>query len=147
MAPARTLSNVGWSSLDVAVVGGGIGGLATAIAMRRSGHKVTIYERSDFAGEVGASVSCAANGTRWLHEWDVDIQKGDPVLLRKLINRNWNSGEPVSVYDLDDYEEKWGYIYWMVSDLIPSTTIELSLADFVVSPTRYARHADGQCSE
>lgn len=99
-----------WSSLDIAVVGGGIGGLAAGLALRRAGHEVTIYERSDFAGEVGASISCAANGTRWLHEWNVDVEKGDPVILKKLINRDWETGEPVSVYDLDDYEEKWGYV-------------------------------------
>ncbi|KAK2753619.1 hypothetical protein FQN54_007396 [Arachnomyces sp. PD_36] len=103
----------GWSQLNVAIVGGGIGGIAVAIALRRAGHKTTIYERSDFAGEVGASVSCAANGTRWLHEWGVDIQKGDPVVLQKLINRDWKTGEPISVYDLSDYEEKWGYVYNM----------------------------------
>lgn len=102
-----------WRALDVAVIGGGIGGLSAAIALRRAGHIVTIYERADFAGEVGASVSCAANGTRWLHEWDVDVQKGDPVVLKKLINRDWKTGDPVSVYDLDDYEEKWGYAYNM----------------------------------
>ena len=113
MAPARTLSNPDWTPLNVAVIGGGIGGLAVAIALRRSGHLITIYERSDFAGEVGASISCAANGTRWLHEWGVDIAKGDGVVLRKLINRDWSTGEPVSVYDLADYEEKWGYIYYM----------------------------------
>ncbi|KAI7478972.1 salicylate hydroxylase [Hortaea werneckii] len=106
-------SQSGWRRLDAAVVGGGIGGLCAGIALRRAGHKVTIYERSDFVGEVGASVSCAANGTRWLHEWGVDIEKGDPVLLRKLINRDWKTGEPISVYDLDDYEEKWGYVYNM----------------------------------
>lgn len=100
----------GWRSLDVAIVGGGIGGLAAAISLRRSGHKVTVYERADFVGEVGASISCAANGTRWLHEWGVDVEKGDPVVLRKLINRDWKTGEPVSVFDLDDYEEKWGYV-------------------------------------
>jgi salicylate hydroxylase len=113
MAPARTLSNPDWTELSIAVVGGGIGGLAAAIALRRAGHTVTIYERSDFAGEVGASISCAANGTRWLHEWEVDIAKGDGVVLRKLINREWETGEPVSVYDLADYEQKWGYIYYM----------------------------------
>ena len=113
MAPARTLSNPQWSSLDVAVIGGGIGGLAVAIALRRAGHSVTIYERSDFAGEVGASISCAANGVRWLDEWEVDVEKGDPVILRKLINRDWKTGEPVSVYDLADYEERWGYVYYM----------------------------------
>ncbi|CAG5156601.1 uncharacterized protein ALTATR162_LOCUS4398 [Alternaria atra] len=103
----------GWRLLRVGVIGGGIGGLSTAIALRQAGHEVTIYERNDFAGEAGASVSCAANGTRWLHEWGVDVQKGDPVVLKKLINRDWKTGEPVSVYDLDDYEERWGYAYNM----------------------------------
>ncbi|KAH8170067.1 FAD binding domain-containing protein [Sarocladium implicatum] len=105
--------NSGWRSLNVGVIGGGIGGMSVAIALRRGGHNVTIYERSDFAGEVGASVSCAANGTRWLHEWGVDVEKGDPVVLKKLINRDWKTGEPVSVYDLDDYEKRWGYVYNM----------------------------------
>ncbi|RAL16368.1 FAD/NAD(P)-binding domain-containing protein [Aspergillus homomorphus CBS 101889] len=103
----------GWRRLSVGIVGGGIGGLAAAISLRRAGHEVVIYERHDFAGEVGASISCAANGTRWLHEWGVDIPKGDPVVLKKLINRDWKTGEPVSVYDLDDYEERWGYVYNM----------------------------------
>ncbi|KAF6814073.1 salicylate hydroxylase protein [Colletotrichum sojae] len=103
----------GWRKLSVGVVGGGIGGMSVAIALRRAGHDVSIYERNDFAGEVGASVSCAANGTRWLHEWGVDVAKGDPVVLKKLINRDWKTGEPVSVYDLDDYEERWGYVYNM----------------------------------
>lgn len=102
-----------WRRLNIGIIGGGIGGMSAAIALRRAGHHVTIYERHDFAGEVGASVSCAANGTRWLYEWDVDIAKGDPVTLKKLINRDWKTGEPVSVYDLDDYEQKWGYLYYM----------------------------------
>lgn len=108
-----SLGETGWRRLSVGVIGGGIGGLATAIALRRAGHDVVIYERHNFAGEAGASVSCAANGTRWLHEWGVDVQKGNPVVLKKLINRDWKTGEPVSVYDLDDYEERWGYVYNM----------------------------------
>jgi salicylate hydroxylase len=111
---SRSIYNMsGWKSLNVGVIGGGIGGMSVAVALRRAGHHVTIYEKSDFAGEVGASVSCAANGTRWLHEWKVDVAKGDPVVLKKLINRDWKTGEPVSVYDLDDYEKRWGYAYNM----------------------------------
>ncbi|KAF7560224.1 hypothetical protein G7046_g3930 [Stylonectria norvegica] len=106
-------TTTGWRQLNVGVVGGGIGGMCVAIALRRAGHKVTIYEKHDFAGEVGASVSCAANGTRWLHEWGVDVAKGDPVILKKLINRDWKTGEPISEYDLDDYEERWGFAYNM----------------------------------
>ncbi|RDA95889.1 hypothetical protein CP533_5225 [Ophiocordyceps camponoti-saundersi (nom. inval.)] len=112
MSPSRSSSNgSGWRRLDIGIIGGGIGGMSAAIALRRAGHRVTIYEKSDFAGEVGASVSCAANGTRWLHEWGVDVRRGQPVVLKKLINRDWKTGEPVSVYDLDDYEERWGHVY------------------------------------
>ena len=103
----------GWRKLNVGVVGGGIGGMCVAIALRRAGHDVVIYERSDFAGEVGASVSCAANGTRWLHEWKVDVAKGDPVILKQLINRDWKTGEPISEYSLEDYEQRWGHVYNM----------------------------------
>lgn len=117
MAPALREEEMGsqdtfsWRRLSIGVVGGGIRGMSAAIAFRRCGHQVTVYEKSDFAGEVGASVSCAANGTRWLHEWSVDVAKGDPVVLKKLINRDWKTGEPVSVYDLGDYQERWGYVY------------------------------------
>lgn len=103
----------GWKPLSIGVIGGGIGGLSASIALRRAGHSVTIYERNDYAGEVGASVSCAANGSRWLHEWGVDVQKGDPVVLKSLINRDWTTGEPVSTFDLADYEERWGAPYYM----------------------------------
>ncbi|KAJ4423611.1 hypothetical protein N0V82_001779 [Gnomoniopsis sp. IMI 355080] len=102
-----------WRHLNVGVVGGGIGGMAVAVALRRAGHSVNIYERNDFAGEVGASVSCAANGSRWLHEWGVDVEKGDPVVLKQLINRDWKTGEPLTVYSLEDYREKWGFEYYM----------------------------------
>lgn len=110
--PSKTIPE-GWRRLNVAIIGGGIGGMSAGIALRRAGHEVTIYEGKDFAGEVGASVSCAANGTRWLEEWKVDIAKGDPVVLEQLINRDWKTGEPVSVYSLADYKSKWGYVYNM----------------------------------
>lgn len=71
---------------------------------------MTIYERADFAGEVGASISCAANGTRWLEEWGVDISIGKPVILQKLIRHDWETGDVQDVYDLSDYKDRWGYV-------------------------------------
>lgn len=109
-AYVKMSENNDWRILDIAIIGGGLGGLAAGISLRRAGHRVTVYERADFAREVGASISCAANGTRWLHEWKVDLEKGDGVILQKLISRDWQTGEPVNVYDLSDYEEKWGYV-------------------------------------
>lgn len=41
------------------------------------------------------------------------MEKGDGVVLRKLISRDWTSGKVLCVYELDDYEERWGYVYDM----------------------------------
>ena len=48
------------------------------------GHQVDLYERYDFAGEVGASLSCAMNGTQWLEHWKVDVAAMRPVILETL---------------------------------------------------------------
>lgn len=65
--------------LQVAIIGAGLGGLGAAVALRRQGHCVTVYERYDFAGEVGASLSAASNGSRFLEEWGVDVKAAKPV--------------------------------------------------------------------
>lgn len=67
------------SPLDVAIIGAGLGGLSAAVALRRQGHQVTVYERYDFAGEVGASLSAASNGSRFLEQWGVDVKAAKPV--------------------------------------------------------------------
>lgn len=67
------------SPLQVAIIGAGLGGLAAAVSLRRQGHQVTVYERYDFVGEVGASLSAASNGSRFLEEWGVDVRAAKPV--------------------------------------------------------------------
>ncbi|MEU9554227.1 FAD-dependent monooxygenase [Streptomyces fumanus] len=53
------------------VVGGGIGGLAAAIGLRRIGWDVTVVERAPVLGDAGAGISLAANGLRALDELGV----------------------------------------------------------------------------
>ncbi|MEV4426323.1 FAD-dependent monooxygenase [Streptomyces sp. NPDC049602] len=48
------------------VVGGGIGGLAAAIGLRRIGWRVTVLERAAALGDAGAGISLHANGIRAL---------------------------------------------------------------------------------
>ncbi|NJP91800.1 NAD(P)-binding protein [Nonomuraea sp. FMUSA5-5] len=56
------------------VVGGGIGGLATAVALRRIGWRATVLERAPELGEIGAGMSQAPNALRALDELGVGAQ-------------------------------------------------------------------------
>ena len=53
--------------LTAAVIGGGIGGLATAAALTRAGIEASVYEQAPALGEVGAGVLIGPNGVRLLH--------------------------------------------------------------------------------
>ncbi len=50
--------------MKIIVVGGGIGGLTAAIALRRAGIDVDVYERAPELREVGAGIALAANALR-----------------------------------------------------------------------------------
>ena len=52
----------------VLIVGGGISGLATSIALARNGMSATLLERSVFADETGAGIQLGPNATRILVE-------------------------------------------------------------------------------
>lgn len=58
--------------MDVIIAGAGIAGLAAAISLRRSGHHVTLYERSSLNNEIGAAINVPANVTRFLVPWGLD---------------------------------------------------------------------------
>jgi salicylate hydroxylase len=62
-------------ALRAVVVGGGIGGIAAAVALARAGIDVRVYEQAQQLTEVGAGVSLAPNGLRMLERLGV----GDDV--------------------------------------------------------------------
>jgi 2-polyprenyl-6-methoxyphenol hydroxylase-like FAD-dependent oxidoreductase len=49
------------------VAGGGIAGLATAVALTQEGWQVTVLERAPAFGEVGAGLGFTGNGMAALH--------------------------------------------------------------------------------
>jgi salicylate hydroxylase len=53
------------------VVGGGLGGIAAAVALARAGIDVQVYEQAQQLAEVGAGVSLAPNGLRMLERLGV----------------------------------------------------------------------------
>ena len=53
-------------SLNVAIIGAGIGGLTAAAALRRRGVDVKVYEQARALGDVGAGIALAPNGWQLL---------------------------------------------------------------------------------
>src|SRR5712691_5606836 len=62
----RLIVRSGSGLSNIAIVGGGIGGLTAALALLREGIDVDVYEQADELKEVGAGVQISANGTRVL---------------------------------------------------------------------------------
>ncbi|MBC7917183.1 MAG: FAD-dependent monooxygenase [Rhodoferax sp.] len=54
---------------DMVIAGGGIGGLAAALACGRSGHRVHLIEQAAQFGEVGAGIQLGPNVGRVLESW------------------------------------------------------------------------------
>lgn len=54
------------NGIHVAIVGGGIGGLAAAVALSRRGIRVSVYEQARELGEVGAGIFIYPNSLRLL---------------------------------------------------------------------------------
>jgi salicylate hydroxylase len=62
--------------LPIAIIGGGLGGLALAIGLLRHGVKVHIYEASSAFSEIGAGVTFGANATTALGLIDPRLLEG-----------------------------------------------------------------------
>lgn len=49
--------------------------------------------------------------TQWLREWGVDIPMMKPMVLQKLVMRDWETGRVLNQYDLDNYEDTRNNVY------------------------------------
>ncbi|KAK8062580.1 hypothetical protein PG997_014677 [Apiospora hydei] len=65
----------------IIIAGGGIAGLATAIALRAPNRQITVLERSRMLGEVGALISLQPNATKIVSQWGIDkfLEQAEPM--------------------------------------------------------------------
>ena len=101
------------SSLAVAIVGAGIGGLAAALALVRRSIDVAVYEQAPELRELGAGVQVSANGTRILHALGLKeaLEKVQVLPAGKEI-RLWNTGQSWKLFDLGmESDERYGFPY------------------------------------
>jgi salicylate hydroxylase len=79
---------------QILIVGGGIGGLTTALALLQRGLDVVVYEQAPMLREVGAGVQIGSNGTRVLYALGLEpmLQAARVVPPRRQL-RHWRTGE------------------------------------------------------
>jgi 6-hydroxynicotinate 3-monooxygenase len=82
------------NNLSVAVIGAGIGGLATAAALRQIGVDVTIYEQAPRFARVGAGIQIGCNAMKVLRAFGLEPNlRAAAFYPRSWNNRDFDTGE------------------------------------------------------
>jgi len=89
------------ASKQILIAGGGIGGLAAAIASSRAGWQVRLYERASAFSEVGAGIQMGPNVVHVLHGWGLAAALAEVAAFpERLQVRNALSGAELGVLRL-----------------------------------------------
>ncbi|KAJ7067298.1 FAD/NAD(P)-binding domain-containing protein [Mycena amicta] len=107
--------------LKVSIVGAGIGGLAAAVALRRNGHFVEVFEASEVKTEVGAGIGLQVNSLRVLEHLDVirenlkcveyegitalDCDTGEIAFSRRWLLPDMDQGRSILCHRADLHDE------------------------------------------
>lgn len=84
------------------VIGAGIGGVAAALALARRGAAVTVLERAEAPGEVGAGIQISPNGMRVLDALGCGVAVRDAGLRAgSIVMRDHAGGRPILTMEFD----------------------------------------------
>ncbi|KAH8700322.1 hypothetical protein BGW36DRAFT_415423 [Talaromyces proteolyticus] len=102
--------------LDIVIVGAGLGGLATAIALAQSGHRVKVYEQASVLGEVGAGIQIPSNSMRLLAELGLEPYLKDHATEPKAIYfRRWQNGKTIGMTKLiPEFRQTYNAPYYVI---------------------------------
>jgi salicylate hydroxylase/6-hydroxynicotinate 3-monooxygenase len=99
--------------LSVAIVGAGMGGLATAAALRRVGVDVMVYEQASQFARIGAGIQIGCNAMKVLRALGLEARMREHSFYpRSWNNRDWRTGEVK--FDMifgESAEQKFGAPY------------------------------------
>ena len=80
--------------LNVAIIGAGMGGLATAAALRKVGIDVTVYEQARQFARLGAGIQVGCNAMKVLRGLGLEPRmRKQSFYPRSWNNRDWRTGE------------------------------------------------------
>ena len=98
-------------NMSIAIIGGGIGGLAAALSLLRAGFDVHVYEQANVLREVGAGVQISPNASRILHRLGLaEALAGFGVRPAAWHQRRWQDGRTLLRTPLgDEIEAEFGF--------------------------------------
>src|SRR6201996_6928534 len=148
-------------SRTVAIIGGGIGGLTAALALRRAGFAVKVYEQVSDLAEVGAGLQLSPNGVCVLDRLGLTpMIESVAVAAESFEFRRWDDARLVSMTPLGlSIRQKFGFGYYQIhrADLqslllkaLPSDCLEVGrrCVDLKEIGERTEIHfADGTCTK
>lgn len=96
--------------LNLAICGGGVGGLCAAIACLNAGHQVQVYEKAKAFLRIGADVNLTPNAVKCLDGLGVgDIIRETAARPTRRLSRTWDTGEITSNIVMgNEAEERYG---------------------------------------
>ena len=101
------------AGLNVAIIGAGMGGLASAAALRKAGHTVTVYEQAQQFARLGAGIQIGCNAMHVLRGLGLEAHlRAETFYPRSWNNRDWRTGEVL--FDMlfgQPAEDKYGAPY------------------------------------
>ena len=123
--------------LTVAIIGAGMGGLASAAALRRVGIDITVYEQAAQFTRLGAGIQIGCNAMKVLRGLGLESRlRGGSFYPRSWNNRDWRTGDVK--FDMifgETAEQKFGAPYLLahrgdlhaaLASAVPDPCIKLS---------------------
>src|ERR1700744_3641594 len=87
----------------IAIVGGGIGGLTLAVALRQRGIEADVYEQAPKLTEIGAAIALSAHSSRELRRLGMlDALTAASTEPSELIYRNWRDGSRIAAHPVHE---------------------------------------------
>lgn len=145
--------------LPFLVIGGGIGGLTTALALSRQGYPVHVLERAEAFAEIGAGLQLAPNASRVLDRLGIlDEVTKDAFFPSRLVLMDAVSGDQITAVETgEQFVRRYGYPYFVThrADLLhallsacrDSDRITLEASKEVVEVTPLPEGARVRCAD
>lgn len=100
------------NGIRVAVCGGGIAGMASALALAKNGACVTLYEQADQIREFGAGLQVSPNGARVLQALGIWPRfEAISIAARAVVPRQALSGRRLAQFDLGRYAPPYRFVH------------------------------------